>query len=40
MTRALTAGALMAVLTLGVVGPAAASGMIRVALEDTARAVE
>jgi stage II sporulation protein D len=30
----------MAVLTLGVVGPAAASGMIRVALVDNARAVE
>ena len=40
MTRALTAGALLAVLTLGVVGPAAASGMIRVALVDNARAVE
>ena len=40
MTRALTAAALMAVLTLGVASPAAASGPIRVALVDGARAVE
>jgi stage II sporulation protein D len=40
VTRALTAAALMAVLTLGVASPAAASGPIRVALVDGAAAVE
>ena len=40
MTRALTAAALVAVLTLGLVLPAAASGAIRVALVDSARTVE
>ena len=40
MTRVATAAALLAVLGLGVVAPAAASGLIRVAVVDSARAVE
>jgi stage II sporulation protein D len=40
VTRAPAAAALVAVLTLGVVSPAAASGLIRVALVDNVRAVE
>ena len=40
MTRLATAATLLAVLTLGAVAPAAASGLIRVALVDNARAVE
>jgi stage II sporulation protein D (peptidoglycan lytic transglycosylase) len=40
VTRVATAAALLAVLGLGVVAPAAASGLIRVAVVDSARAVE
>ena len=40
MTRTTTTAALVALLTLGVVAPALASGLIRVALIDNARAVE
>ncbi len=40
MTRAATAAAWVAIMALGAVSPAAASGLIRVALVDNARAVE